>query len=691
MDVVNMSLGSSFGGTDDASAEAADNAVKAGIVVVASAGNSGPIRFITGSPGSSFGTIAVAAQDPTPSFPGVTLTSGSTNITGINANGAEVSPVTLTARVLRDSTGAVSLGCDPAEYVAAGVTGQLVIVARGVCARVARAVYGQQAGAAAVLMINNAAVLPPFEGQITSNPDTGEEYTVTIPFIGISSTNGNAIIALDGQPITLGATTITNPGFDRFATFSSLGPRWSDAHLKPDVTAPGVSIRSAGVGSGNRGAVLSGTSMAAPHVAGLAALTRQAHPSWRPTQIKAAIMNTASAADVVGYLTARGGAGLVDAPGAVQTQAYAYAESVSVSSSHGFREITSDFSVTKSFRVRNDGVSAVTFDVSATTPQGSPHTVSPSSSSITVPPRTTVSVNVNLTVPAATAGDSTAFREVAGLVTFTPSGGGNSGVALNVPYYAVIRPSSKVKTFVWPRLSTSNPSSTANISNNGGAIAGSADFYAWGLSDANEPEAGYVDIRAVGAQSFPFSGGRQLLVFAVNMHQGWLSPNLIDVELPLDTTGDGVADFIVIGADIGLLTTGTMDGRIASGVLNVATGAINIAFLATAPAGTSTILLPVLNTQIGLSPANPRVLYTAAAFDLRGDAQDDVAEAATFNAYTNAITTGAFETVAPGASTTVPVAIDVAEWAFSPALGNMIVNIDNRSGAFETDLISVAP
>ena len=77
------------------------------------------------------------------------------------------------------------LGCDPAEYVAAGVAGKIAVVQRGVCARVARAIFGQQAGAAAVVMINNANVLPPFEGQITENPDTGEKYTVTIPFFGV--------------------------------------------------------------------------------------------------------------------------------------------------------------------------------------------------------------------------------------------------------------------------------------------------------------------------------------------------------------------------------------------------------------------------------------------------------------------------------------------------------------------------
>ena len=74
MDVINMSLGSSFGTKDDPSAVASTNAAKAGVIVVTSAGNSGPSQYITGSPGTAEGAIATAAIDPTPSFPGATIT-----------------------------------------------------------------------------------------------------------------------------------------------------------------------------------------------------------------------------------------------------------------------------------------------------------------------------------------------------------------------------------------------------------------------------------------------------------------------------------------------------------------------------------------------------------------------------------------------------------------------------------------
>ncbi|MFV0373492.1 S8 family serine peptidase, partial [Microbacterium sp.] len=79
MDVINMSLGSTFGRADTPEAIAATNAVGAGVVVVASAGNAGPSPYITGSPGTGEGVISVSAVDSSPSFPGVQISVDGTN------------------------------------------------------------------------------------------------------------------------------------------------------------------------------------------------------------------------------------------------------------------------------------------------------------------------------------------------------------------------------------------------------------------------------------------------------------------------------------------------------------------------------------------------------------------------------------------------------------------------------------
>lgn len=684
MDVVNMSLGSGFGSADDPSAVATDNAVKAGIVVVASAGNAGPVSYITGSPASSSRAISVAAQDPTPSFPGVALAAaGATPIQSINANGAAVTQTALPIKLVLGANGALSLGCAATDYQ--DVVGKIAVVKRGVCPRVDRAIFGQLAGAAAVIMVNTANALPPFEGLIKGVSAAGEPFDVTIPFLGVSLASEALLRTLDGQTMTLSAAEIANPGFNTLASFTSLGPRLIDGHLKPDVTAPGVSIQSAGVASGNQPLVLSGTSMAAPHTAGLAALVRQAHPTWSAGQIKNVIVNTASPAGVVGYQTRRSGAGVIDAVAAVRTSAFAWADAEEIHLNLGILEQKVDYVQTKTIRVRNRGTSPVTFNLTAERAQGSPHQVLLNPTSITVPANNTFTVNVTISIDTATSGDSSAFRELAGVIALTPSAGSNGDATLNVPYYGVLRPQSNVVAAIAPRLGKSWTQAFARLTNASSEIAGSADFYAWGHND--DKDQGYVDIRAAGVQSFA-SGTSQMIVFAVNTHQAWSTPSLMEVDVRIDTNGDGAPDFIVIGIDLGQLqATPTFDGRIASAVLNVATGVITTQFLASAPTNGATILLPIDAAQIGVTAENPRFSYSIATFDLNSADTDVTTGSASFNAFSSAVSQGNFISVPPGGTEFVQVSLDVAEQALSPALGHMIVTVDNRGGSREATLI----
>src|SRR5207253_2566414 len=82
-------------------------------------------------------------------------------------------------------------------------------------------------------------------------------------------------------------------------------------------------VQSTLIGSGTQGARFSGTSMATPHVAGIAALVREAHPSWTVAEVKAAILNTGSSDLVNGYLVRRGGTGAAHPIPAPETNAHA--------------------------------------------------------------------------------------------------------------------------------------------------------------------------------------------------------------------------------------------------------------------------------------------------------------------------------------------------------------------------------
>ena len=118
------------------------------------------------------------------------------------------------------------------------------------------------------------------------------------------------------KAITVGATTSGRTGAaGTMAGFSSSGPTPLSLRLKPEVSAPGVEVASSI--PGGDWASWSGTSMAAPHVAGGAALLLQRH-AWTPAQVKSALVQTARAVAGSGgeAAVARQGAGLVDLAGA---------------------------------------------------------------------------------------------------------------------------------------------------------------------------------------------------------------------------------------------------------------------------------------------------------------------------------------------------------------------------------------
>jgi subtilisin family serine protease len=713
VDVINMSLGSAFGSPTDATAVAASNAASAGVIVVNSAGNSGASQYITGSPATGTGTISVAANDSAASFGAASINTPGGAITAINANGAALPSGTYPIRVLRNANGTVSLGCNPAEY--AGSAGMIVVTVRGTCARVARAIFAEQAGAVAAVMINTDAGFPPFEGRITSNPDTGQPFEVTIPFLGVRGVlgpaptpDGDNLVAADGQPASITPTVIPNPNFKGFASFSSGGGRRVDSWLKPDITGPGVSILSTSVGTGNAGRIVSGTSMSSPHVAGVAALVAQAHEGWSVEDMKASIVNTADPSGVANLRISRGGSGLVQPARAVQTSVVAVGDPMTATLNYGFVEFSTDYSATKTITLRNHGSSAATFNVStaANAPFSSAHAATPSASSVTVPAGGSATLDVVLSASGAAIGGSNAYKEIAGAVTFSPADAGqNAGISLRVPYFAVPRPFSRLKTS--PNSVRFTPSSTSkhvNVHNQDGQVSGTGDFYVWGLEDGNEANVTANDVRAVGVQSFPFgiptNPNRRLLVFAVNTHERWSNAAVSEFDLPLDVDGDGTTDYIVVGADAGLLLgTGAFDGRFAVGVFSTRSAGASVLFLATAPHDSSTALLPVRTDQLCRAnepclngTTNQRIAYGAASFALRsGSANDAVAGTALFNAWSSSLSQGMFvNPLAPEAAAEVPVSVDLTEWALTPALGLMVVSTENKTGGEEAQLVPVS-
>jgi minor extracellular serine protease Vpr len=711
MDVINMSLGSPFGRSDDPSAVAATNAAAAGVSVVTSAGNSGPSQYITGSPGTGTGSIATAAMDSNQTLPGVRLdlTPGAT-IDTISANGIVPTDATNYEVVVLTNNPATAeneaLGCSVAAYTAAGITpggGQLAVTERGTCARVARAIFGQQAGAAAVAMINNAAGFPPFEGPILANPDDGTPFEVTIPFLGVRgpTTSADAAALRAADTVSTTGITLANPTFRGFASFSSGGPRNGDSFLKPDITAPGVSTFSTASGTGDKGYVLSGTSMASPHVAGVAALVRQAHPGWTTEEVKAAIVNTGNPAGFASgvYRVTRGGSGLVSPGAAVSTNVIALGDVVpgnedlelaafhNSNLSFGFAELGSTYIQTRTITVRNHGSTQVRLTPSvAPSAQSRPATVTFGARNVTVPAGGSAQLAVTLNVAAGSVGNADAFREVSGNVVLS-----SNRVSLRVPYLLVPRALSDVEA----RLAAPafNTPVTATVTNPSGAIAGDADFYQWGLQDGNDVNeavlgGGGYDLRAVGVQSFDQAGGNKLLVFAISTHDRWSTGAVNEFDILVDTGGQPGPEFAVVGVDLGAITAGSFNGQVGSFVFDLRNGGAVVRFLAQAPTDGSTMLLPVLASDLGLSQAKSAFTYEAVSFSLEGPGIDPMDGVAGYNPWSPAVTNGQFVTVNPGASAQVQVTFDRNRSRVQEPLGVMVVSHDNASGEAEAILLA---
>jgi minor extracellular serine protease Vpr len=712
MDVVNMSLGAPFGSPSDPDSAAASNLAAEGVITVVASGNEGPSPYMTGSPGVGVGALSVAASDTTQAFPGAALTLTKSNLTpggsltAIDANGLTIPAGTYDLKVIYSSPGVLSLGCSVADDGGASSlpANTVIVVARGTCARVAKAIFGQQAGAAGVIMVNNESGYPPYEGPITSNPDDNVPYTVTIPFLGVegdsdpsSSANGAQLIASDGGTVHLAATSIANPGYRSLAGFSSWGPS-PGGILKPEVTAPGVSIISAGMGTGNGILIDSGTSMATPHTAGEAALVKQAHPTWHAVKFwKDAIVNTASSARVAGYSVRGAGAGFIDAYKATHTDVVAGGSPTGTASlSFGAPDMTSKFTATRWITLRNFGTKKATFTVVATSKEGLPHSIvldsgnSWSPRKITVPAGGKKFIAVQLNVFKKNALDPASafnywwgdghFADAAGLIKFKPMKGSNHGIALSVPYYVVPTAVSNVTiSGVNSQALSNGKTDPVKLTNKGGLRLGLADWFSWGgNSPVSKADIGSADLLNDGVQSFPKHG---YLVFALNTTKAWTNPAEDFVEIDVDVDHDGIPDYAVLSVDSGAFFTGSPNGEAVVVVYDFSNGHYSVDFLTSAMFNGTTMELPVLFSQLcqgGPCISSTPIRYYTFMEDRNGGL-DFIVKNARFNVMAPPLLNHGTDFVSPNHQVIDPTVIVPAAWAATPQRGIYVIAQNNQN------------
>ncbi len=286
VDVINYSIGSgsfAIGPDDVAFLFAAD----AGVFVATSAGNDGPGAATLGSPSSVPWVTTVGGSTQARTFQG----------TAVLGDGSEYFGASITAgagpATLIDSADAGSELCVPGDLDPLLVDGNIVLCKRGAIARVAKSEAVAIAGGLGMILYN----ANDGQSEVTDNH--------WVPSVHINNTDGLAVkayIASEGDAATaeiIGGVYTPAQG-SVMASFSSRGPnRLSGDIIKPDVTAPGVNILAGNTPTPEPGSVpgeyfqaISGTSMSSPHVAGVFALIKQAHPDWSQAMAKSALMTT---------------------------------------------------------------------------------------------------------------------------------------------------------------------------------------------------------------------------------------------------------------------------------------------------------------------------------------------------------------------------------------------------------------
>jgi subtilisin family serine protease len=601
LDVINMSLGSNFGGLNDTSTAASENAARIGMVVVAAAGNAGDTYFVSSSPASSGRTIAVANISDSGVGAYLQVNSPGGVAGNYGAGTASFGPTVLDSGgvtgdvvLVDDGTGTVTDGCEP---ITNDVSGKIALIDRGTCTFVVKTQNAQDAGAIGVIIANNAAGDAPGLG--------GSSGTITIPAISVSQADGTTI---KGAGSTVNATFVA--GGDGINSSSSRGPRTAvPIRLKPDVAAPGTNIPSAQTGvtctSAGQGCItpnatgyipdnavltISGTSMATPHVAGTMALLRQIHPDWTSEHLKALLMNY-SLHDVFKFAGGLGaqigagrvGAGRIDAALSAPAQVLAMnADEPGVVSVSFDGEVAGTVTRTHNVTFFNVGATAVSGTLGLVTNVDAPGvSFSLPTTNVTIPAKGSITIPVQMDADAQQMDFSAdpsvdpfqggiprfQLTEEAAYLTFAPAppppdAGPKNGFVptLRLPVYAAVRPASAMAS-TGPLQATSGTTGSGYIDLAGTDLCTGtcsfdfpterislvSSFELQGVSPKNPDllgsdfEAG--DLRYAGVQ---YDANDNLLVFGVSTWKSWATPAQVAFTIVVDNNADGTDDMILV-------------------------------------------------------------------------------------------------------------------------------------------------
>ncbi|KAL9678295.1 hypothetical protein QQ045_016138 [Rhodiola kirilowii] len=301
VNVLSMSLGGGMADYHrDSVAIGAFAAMEKGIFVSCSAGNAGPNSFTLSNVAPWITTVGAGTIDR--DFPAYVQLGNGKNFSGVSLFKGDMLPEKPVSFIYAGNASTASNGnlCMMDSLDPAKVAGKIVLCERGMNARVQKGQVVKQAGGVGMILTNTAANGEELVADAHLLPATavGEKSGDLIKNYLFSDPNPTVTILFAGTKVGIQPSPVV-------AAFSSRGPNSITSEiLKPDIIAPGVNILAGWTGAvGPTGLaadkrhvgfnIISGTSMSCPHVSGLGALIKAAHPGWSPAAIRSALMTTA--------------------------------------------------------------------------------------------------------------------------------------------------------------------------------------------------------------------------------------------------------------------------------------------------------------------------------------------------------------------------------------------------------------
>ncbi|CAI9111314.1 OLC1v1011512C1 [Oldenlandia corymbosa var. corymbosa] len=313
VDVMSLSLG---GGTSDyyrdSVAIGAFSAMEKGILVSCSAGNAGPSTYSLSNLAPWITTVGAGTLDR--DFPAFVSLGNGKNFSGVSLYKGDATLSKMLPFVYAGNASNATNGnlCMTGTLIPEMVKGKIVLCDRGINPRVQKGSVVKEAGGVGMILANTNANGEELVADAHLLPATavGQMSGDVIKKYLFTESNPTATILFEGTKVGIEPSPVV-------AAFSSRGPNSITPEiLKPDLIAPGVNILAGWTGAvGPTGLpedtrrvefnIVSGTSMSCPHVSGLAALIKGAHPDWSPAAIRSALMTTS-------YITYKNGQKLLD-------------------------------------------------------------------------------------------------------------------------------------------------------------------------------------------------------------------------------------------------------------------------------------------------------------------------------------------------------------------------------------------